>query len=130
LRCCIVEQHHDMHITRHAGHFKILELVSVRGQPSVCLLPLSSPALPLFICTFPIPLHHPQGPHSKADDSCIQSPTTFQKPTHRLSSTPRAPLCSYPSRIGRASDALGLVRMTPGHPLPSRGHPFMGGLVL
>jgi hypothetical protein len=28
LRCCIVEQHHDMHITRHAGCFKTLELVS------------------------------------------------------------------------------------------------------
>jgi hypothetical protein len=28
LRRCIVEQHHDMHIARHAGHFKTLELVS------------------------------------------------------------------------------------------------------
>jgi hypothetical protein len=28
LRCRIVEQHHDTHIARHAGHFKTLELVS------------------------------------------------------------------------------------------------------
>jgi hypothetical protein len=28
LRCCIVEQHHDTCITRHAGCFKILELIS------------------------------------------------------------------------------------------------------
>jgi hypothetical protein len=53
-----------------------------KGHPSVSLLPLSSPALPLFICTFPIPLYHPQGPHSEADDSRIQSPMTSQKSTH------------------------------------------------
>jgi hypothetical protein len=28
LRHCIIEQHHDTHIARHAGHFKTLELVS------------------------------------------------------------------------------------------------------
>jgi hypothetical protein len=28
LRCCIVEQHHNTHITRHAGRFKILKLIS------------------------------------------------------------------------------------------------------
>jgi hypothetical protein len=28
LRRCIVEQHHNTHITGHAGHFKTLELVS------------------------------------------------------------------------------------------------------
>jgi hypothetical protein len=28
LRHHIIEQHHDMHIARHAGHFKILELLS------------------------------------------------------------------------------------------------------
>jgi hypothetical protein len=28
LRCCIVKQHHDMCITRHAGRLKTLELVS------------------------------------------------------------------------------------------------------
>jgi transposase InsO family protein len=28
LRCRIIEQHHDTHITGHAGHFKTLELVS------------------------------------------------------------------------------------------------------
>jgi hypothetical protein len=28
LRCCIVEQHHNTHITGHAGRFKTLELVS------------------------------------------------------------------------------------------------------
>jgi hypothetical protein len=28
LRCRIVEQHHDMHIAGHAGHFKTLKLVS------------------------------------------------------------------------------------------------------
>jgi hypothetical protein len=27
LQCCIIEQHHDMRITGHAGHFKTLELV-------------------------------------------------------------------------------------------------------
>jgi hypothetical protein len=28
LRHHIIKQHHDMHITRHAGHFKTLELIS------------------------------------------------------------------------------------------------------
>jgi hypothetical protein len=28
LRCCIIEQHHDMCIPRHAGRFKTLELIS------------------------------------------------------------------------------------------------------
>jgi hypothetical protein len=28
LRHCIVEQHHDTHITRHVGCFKTLELIS------------------------------------------------------------------------------------------------------
>jgi hypothetical protein len=37
----------------------------------------------LFICTSPIPLYHPQGPHSKADNFHIQSLMTFQKSTHR-----------------------------------------------
>jgi hypothetical protein len=29
LRCCIVEQHHNIHIAGHAGRFKTLELVSL-----------------------------------------------------------------------------------------------------
>jgi hypothetical protein len=28
LRCCIIKEHHDMHITGHTGCFKTLELVS------------------------------------------------------------------------------------------------------
>jgi hypothetical protein len=28
LRCHIIKQHYDTHITRHAGHFKTLELIS------------------------------------------------------------------------------------------------------
>jgi hypothetical protein len=28
LRHCIIKQHHDIHITGHAGHFKTLKLVS------------------------------------------------------------------------------------------------------
>jgi hypothetical protein len=99
---------------------------------SVCFL--TSPILPysplLSICTFPIPLHHLQGPHSKADDFHTHNQTTFQKSTHRLSSTSCVPLCLYLSCIGLASDALGPVRMTLRHPPPSWGHPFMGGLVI
>jgi hypothetical protein len=68
--------------------FHAMEDVNVRGQPSVSLLPLSSPALPLFICTFPIPLYHPQGPHSKADNSRIQSPTALQKSIYRFPAPP------------------------------------------
>jgi hypothetical protein len=59
----------------------------VRGHLSVSLPPLSSPTLPLFICILPTPLYHLQGPHPKANDPCIQSPTTFQISTHRESST-------------------------------------------
>jgi hypothetical protein len=73
---------------------------SVREHLSVSLLPLSSPTLPLFICTSPIPLYHLQGPHSKANDFRIQSPMTFQKSTHQMSSTSRVPLHSYLSSIG------------------------------
>jgi hypothetical protein len=53
--------------------------IIVRGHPSISLPPLSSPTLPLFICISPTPLYHLQGPHSKSDDFCIQSPMTFQK---------------------------------------------------
>jgi hypothetical protein len=37
----------------------------VRGHLSVSLPFLSSPPLPLFICIFPTPLYHLQGPHRK-----------------------------------------------------------------
>jgi hypothetical protein len=74
----------------------------VRGHPSVSLLPLSSPALPLFICTSPIPLYHPQGPHSKADDFCIQSLTTLQKSTPKCRRLPMSP----PALTSAASDEL------------------------
>jgi hypothetical protein len=82
------------------------------------------------IYILPILLYHLLGPHSKADDFHIQSPTTFQKLTHRMLSTAHVLLLSYLSRIGRASDTLGQVRMTLLHPLPSCGYLFMGGLVL
>jgi hypothetical protein len=131
----LVQKPHYNHMVFHQDRtnphsIERVNNVSVRGQLSISLLPLSSPALPLFICTFPIPLHHPQGPHSKADDSHIQSPMTFQKLTHRLSLTPCTPLHSYLSHIGWASDTLGLVHMTLRHPPLSHGHPFMGGLVI
>jgi hypothetical protein len=58
------------------------DVIGVRGHPSISLLPLSSPTLPLSICISHIPLYHLQGPHSKANDFCIQSPMTFQKLTH------------------------------------------------
>jgi hypothetical protein len=90
---------------------------SVRGHPSVSLLPLSSPTLPLFICIPP--------PHL-----CTSSQGPHLKPTHRMSSTSRLPLRSHLSHIGQASDALGRSRVTLRHPPPSRGIPFIGGLVL
>jgi hypothetical protein len=102
----------------------------VRGHPSISLPPLSSSTLPLFICMLPTPLYHLQEPHPKADDLRIQSPMTFQKPIHRWSSTSHSPLRSYLWSFGQASDALGQVRATLQHPLPPRGLPFMGGLVL
>jgi hypothetical protein len=74
---------------------------TVRGHPFISLLPLSSPTLPLFICTSPIPLHHLQGPHSKADDFRTHNPMTFQKLIHRISLTSHVLLCSYLSSIGR-----------------------------
>jgi hypothetical protein len=55
---------------------------------------------------------------------------TFQKSTHRMSSTSRILLRSYLSCIGWASDALGQVHMTLWHPTLSCGCLFMGGLVL
>jgi hypothetical protein len=88
------------------------------------LLSYYPPHLPLSICILPIPLYHLQGPHSKADDFRIQSPMTFQKSTHQMSSTSHALLRSYLSRIGRASDALGQVHVTLQHPLPLHGHPL------
>jgi hypothetical protein len=75
---------------------------SVRGHPSVSLLPLSSPTSPLFICTPPTPLYHLQGPHSKANNSRTHNLMTFQKSTHWMSSTSCIPLCSYLSSIGQA----------------------------
>jgi hypothetical protein len=42
---------------------------TVKGHPSISLLPLFSPTLPLFICTPPTPLYHLQGP--------TQRPMTF-----------------------------------------------------
>jgi hypothetical protein len=84
---------------------------------------LSSPTLPLFVCIPPAHLcTSSQGPHLKL--------TTFQKPTHRMSSTSHLPLRSYLSHIGQASDALGQACVTLRHPPPSRGTPFIGGLVL
>jgi hypothetical protein len=65
--------------------------ISVRGHPSISLLPLSSLTLTLSICTSPIPLHHLQGPHSKADDFCTHNPMTFQKSAHQLSPTSVSP---------------------------------------
>jgi hypothetical protein len=64
---------------------------TVRGHPSISLLPPSSPTLPLFICTSPIPLYHLQGPHSKANNFCTHNPMTFQKSTHWMSSTSHIP---------------------------------------
>jgi hypothetical protein len=69
------------------------------------------PHLPLSICILPIPLHHLQGPHSKADDFHIQSLMTFQKSTHQMLPTSHVLLCLYLSCI-RASDTLGQVCMT------------------
>jgi hypothetical protein len=43
----------------------ILYYWPVRGHLSVSLPPLSPPTLPLFICIFPTPLYHLQGPHPK-----------------------------------------------------------------
>jgi hypothetical protein len=94
------------------------------------LLSYYPPHLPLSICILPIPLYHLLGPHSKADDFCIQSPTTFQKSTPRTSSTSRVLLRSCLSFIGQASDAFGQVCVTLWHPPPSHGYLVMGGLVL
>jgi hypothetical protein len=55
---------------------------------------------------------------------------TFRMSTHQKSSTPRTFLHSYLNDIGRASDALGSVRVTLWHPPLSRGRLVMGGLVL
>jgi hypothetical protein len=88
--------------------FPVVKLsIAVRGHPSVSLPPLSSPTLPLFICILPTPLYHLQGPHPKADDLCIQSPTTFRRSTHQRSSTSRAFLRSYLNNIRRVLDTLG-----------------------
>jgi hypothetical protein len=52
----------------------------------------------LFICTSPTPRYYIQGPHSKANDFHTQSPITFQKSTHWMSST------SCAAHISAASD--------------------------
>jgi hypothetical protein len=80
---------------RHALHYAsrednklwstLPEAEAVRGHLSVSLLPPSSPTLPLFICTSPIPLYHPQGPHSKADNFPeVDSPNVIDFPCHHL----------------------------------------------
>jgi hypothetical protein len=38
--------------------------------------------------------------------------------------------CSDLNGTAQVPDALGQVRVTLWHPLPSHGHPYMGGLVL
>jgi hypothetical protein len=105
---------------------------TIRGHPSISLPLLSyyPPHLPLSICILPTPWYHLPGPHSKADDFPIQSPTTFQKSTHQMSSTSNLLFHLYLSRIRRVLDALGQVCVTLRHPPLSRGQLFMGGLVL
>jgi hypothetical protein len=72
-----------------------------------------------------IPLHTP-----KADNFCIQSPTTFQMSTHRKSSTFHLLFRSYLSSIRQALDTLGHVHVTLWHFPLSHGRLLMGGLVL
>jgi hypothetical protein len=99
-----------VHVTlRHPllSHGWVLMGGFVRGHLSISLPPLSSPTLPLFICILPTPLYHLQGPHPKANNLCIQSPTTFRMSTHQKSTTSHSFLHSYLNDIGRTLDALG-----------------------
>jgi hypothetical protein len=47
------------------------------------------------------PLYYLQGSYLKPMTSRPECPTTFQKSTHRMSSTPRVPIRSYLNSIGR-----------------------------
>jgi hypothetical protein len=105
-------------------------IVTVRGHPSVSLLPLSLPTLPLFIC---IPPHH----------LCTSSKdhTSSRRPlgpmVRWLSRSHSTDGCRHPTPLSTlTSEALDKLWMhwdrcawhysTP----PSCGLPFMGGLVL
>jgi hypothetical protein len=66
----------------------------------------------------------------KADDSWTSKTSTRTLINYYCHRPSTFPLHSYLSRIRQTSDALGQVRVTLRHPPPSRGHPYMGGLVL
>jgi hypothetical protein len=70
------------------------------------------------------------GTTPKADNLCIQSPTTFQMSTHQKSLTFCLLFRSYLSSIRQALHALGHVHMTLRHPPLLCGWLLMGGLVL
>jgi hypothetical protein len=94
---------------------------------------LTSPLLsfsPLVHMYFPYTSVSSPGTTPKANDFCIQSPTTFQMATHRKSLTFRSFLRLYLNSIRQASDALGHIHVTLQHPLLSHGWLLMGGLVL
>jgi hypothetical protein len=83
---CVQSEYANVAISKMSlmeAHCKLGHIAcTIRGHPSVSLLPLSSPTLPLFICTSPIPLYHLQGTHSKANDFRTHNPTMFQKSAH------------------------------------------------
>jgi hypothetical protein len=77
-----------------------------------------------------MPRYHLQGPYPKPMTFIPEGPTTFQRLTHQMLSTFSLLPCSYLRSTGQDLDALGQVRVTLWHPLPSCGYLFMGGLVL
>jgi hypothetical protein len=66
----------------------------------------------------------------KADDSRTSKTLTRKLVDNYCRRHPTLPLCSYLQSSRHASDAFGQVHVILRHPLPSRRHPYMGGLVL
>jgi hypothetical protein len=107
------------------GHpsVSLLPLSSVRGHPSISLLPLSSPTFPLSICT-----PYPHLCIISKDRTYGRRPPGLmvqRLPRSRLTDSHRLPM-SPPARTSTASDGLRMHWDPP----PSRGQPYMGGLVL
>jgi hypothetical protein len=81
--------------------------------------PILSHSSPVHMYSPPSPLYYPQGLYPEPTTPRPDGPTTSHVPTR-----------SYLNSIGRTYDALGRVRVMPRHPPPSRGQPYLGGLVL
>jgi hypothetical protein len=84
----------------------------------------------LFICNSPLTLVPSPGTTPKADDFHTQQSDDFLDVDSLEVVNFHSHSCSDLNGTGQAAHASGQVHVTLQHPLPSCGHPYMGGLVL